>query len=406
MSGINFAAFDFGAESGRAVIGSFENEKLTLKEIHRFPNKQLNIDDHFHWDLPYLFNEIKTGLSKIVNAGIEIQGIGIDTWGVDFGLLDSHGNLIENPYAYRDSRTNGVMEKVFQKISKRDLYTRTGNQFLEFNSLFQLYSMDNNSSIKKADKLLFMPDLFNYMLCGEKFCEYTIASTSQMLDVKSRKWDSELLESLGLPSKILSTLVEPGVVIGSLTLEIQQDINISPIDVITVGAHDTASAVAAIPLRGQNCAYISSGTWSLLGIESSQPIISDQSFKYGFTNEGGVNKDYRFLKNTMGLWLLQRCRKKWSQQGNNFEYAELVQMADQAEPFYSVIDPDDASFLNPVDMPEAISKFCADTGQSIPKNPAQFTRIILESLAFKYRYVIDKINEMSENPINELHIVG
>jgi sugar (pentulose or hexulose) kinase len=227
-----------------------------------------------------------------------------------------------------------------------------------------------------------------------------------MLDVKSRKWDSELLESLGLPSKILSTLVEPGVVIGSLTPEIQQDINISPIDVITVGEHDTASAVAAIPLRGQNCAYISSGTWSLLGIESSQPIISDQSFKYGFTNEGGVNKDYRFLKNTMGLWLLQRCRKKWSQQGNNFEYAELVQMADQAEPFYSVIDPDDASFLNPVDMPEAISKFCADTGQSIPKNPAQFTRIILESLAFKYRYVIDKINEMSENPINELHIVG
>ena len=406
MLGLNFVAFDFGAESGRAIIGTVKNDKLSLKEIHCFPNKQLEIDGHIHWNLPYLFNEIKTGLSKIVKTGIVFNGIGIDTWGVDFGLLDEQGNLIENPFAYHDSRTNGMMEKVFQRLSRRNLYDRTGVQFLEFNSLYQLFSMLGSASLNKADKLLFIPDLFNYMLCGEKVSEYTIASTSQMLNAKNRKWDSGLLDILTLPSKIMPMIVEPGTIIGQLTPEIQQNAGMRAMDVIAVGAHDTASAVAAVPMSGKNRAYLSSGTWSLLGIESPKPIINDVSYQYSFTNEGGVNKDYRFLKNTMGLWLLQQCRKSWQQHGESYEYAELVQMSEKVEPFYVIIDPDDASFLNPSDMPNAISEFCSKTGQSIPKNPAQYTRIILESLSLKYRYIIGKINGMTKSPVEKLHIVG
>ena len=406
MSGLSFAAFDFGAESGRAIIGTVENDKLSLKEIHRFPNKQLTVDGHIHWDVPSLFNEIKTGLRKIAESGIIIQGIGVDTWGVDFGLLDAQGNLIENPFAYRDSRTNDMMAKVFQVMSQRNLYKRTGIQFMEFNSLYQLYSMLGSETLDKADKLLFMPDLFNYFLCGEKICEYTIASTSQMINAKHRKWDSGLFDILGLPEKIMPSLIEPGKVIGQLTPEVQQAAGMQAVDVIAIGAHDTASAVAAVPMAGKNCAYLSSGTWSLVGIESNVPIINDESYKFSFTNEGGVNSDYRFLKNTMGLWLLQQSRKNWQQQGNSYEYDELVQMAKEAKSFYAIINPDDEVFLNPSDMPQAIAEFCRKTNQNIPQDAGQFTRLILESLALKYRFIIEKINEMTGSPVEALHIVG
>lgn len=406
MSGINFAAFDLGAESGRAMVGTFKNDKLSLQELHRFPNKQINIDGHFHWDVPYLFNEIKTGLAKISKAGLGVLGIGIDTWGVDFGLLDAQDKLIENPFTYRDPRTNGVMEKVFQKISKRDLYERTGIQFSQINSIYQLYSMLGSNVLEKAHKLLFMPDLFNFMLTGEKFSEYTIASTSQMLNAKKRTWDMELLDILGLPKEIMATIIKPGEIIGELTYEVRQMIDMIYVDVIAVGAHDTASAVAAVPMHGDNTAYLSSGTWSLLGIESPEPLITDKSFEYSFTNEGGVNNDYRFLKNVTGLWLLQQARKQWSKQGTTYEYAELTQMAEKAEPFYAIINPDDLSFLNPPDMLKAIADFCSKTGQQIPQSPAQFTRIILESLALKYRFIVEKINEITGNQIEVLHIVG
>ena len=406
MSGKNYAAFDFGAESGRAIIGTVENDRLSLKEIHRFPNKQLTIDGHIHWDAQYQFNEIKTGLRKMAKSGMDIQSIAIDTWGVDFGLLDVQGNLIENPYAYRDSRTDGMMDKVFERIPRRDVYNRTGIQFMQLNSLYQLYSMLGSPALEEADRLLFMPDLFNYMLCGEKVCEYTIASTSQMLNANDRKWDGELFDILGLPLRIMPSVVEPATIIGKLSPDIQSAIGMTTTDVIAVGSHDTASAVAAVPMSGKNCAYLSSGTWSLLGIESAEPIISDESYRFNFTNEGGVNKNYRFLKNTMGLWLLQQSRKSWQRQGEYYDYADLVQMAERAEPFYAVVNPDDASFLNPADMPQAIAAFCKKTGQSVPQEPGQFSRIILESLALKYRYIIEKINGMIKQPIEALHIVG
>jgi rhamnulokinase len=406
MSGKNFIAIDLGAESGRAIVGTVKNKELSLHEIHRFPNKLITIDKHIHWDLPYLLNEIKLALTKTSQARIEVDGIGIDTWGVDFGLLDSQGELIQNPFAYRDSRTDGMMEKTFEIISRKTLYKRTGIQFMQFNSLYQLYSMLGSTALGVADKLLFMPDLLNYYLCGEKVSEYTVASTSQLLNAKHKKWDSGLFDTLGLPSHIMPPLVKPGTVIGSLTHDVQKATGMSEIDVIAVGAHDTASAVAAVPIEGDNCAYLSSGTWSLVGIESPIPIINEKSYKYSFTNEGGVNNDYRFLKNTMGLWLLQQSREAWQQQGLSYEYEELIRMAEQAEPFWAVINPDDVSFLNPPHMPKAIIAFCQKTNQNIPQNPAQITRVIMESLALKYRFIVEKMNEISQTPVEKMHIVG
>lgn len=409
MSISKFLAFDFGAESGRAIIGILENEKIRLEEIHRFPNKQIKILGHIHWDLLALFDEMKKSMAiAIQNGHTDIESIGIDTWGVDFGLIGKENNILGFPYCYRDSRTNGVMEKLFEIVPRQEVYSTTGIQFMQFNSLFQLFSYQKNESglLNIADRLLFMPDLFNFMLTGEKKSEYSIASTSQMLDAAKRNWDEKLLSKLGLPLNILPEIVRPGTVIGKLLPEIADEVGLGEIDVIAPACHDTGSAVAAVPAYDKNWAYLSSGTWSIVGIEAANPIITADSLKYNFTNEGGVENTIRFLSNVMGMWLLQQTRKSWQKKGEEYSYEALSKLALDAEPFKCLIDPDDNSFLNPPDMPAAIIDYCIKRNITPPSTKGEFIRCILESLALKYKILVDRINTMQKSKIEILHIVG
>jgi len=404
-----FIACDFGAESGRLILGTIEQNKISLEEIHRFPNRQVKVFGHIYWDLLYLFDELKKGLSQAVSRGHKrLSGIGVDTWGVDFGLIGRDKQILGNPYAYRDSRTDGMMEVAFQQMSKDEIYQVTGIQFMQLNTLYQLLSMVKNQHplFDIAQKLLFMPDLFNFLMTGEVVSEYTIASTSQMLDAVRRDWSDEIFEKLGLPRKIMANIIPPGTVIGKLLPEIVEDTGLEEVDIIAPAGHDTANAVAAVPGWGENWAYLSSGTWSLLGIEVDKPIITNDSLRNNFTNEGGVNNKIRFLRNNMGMWLLERCRFIWRKEGTELSYSELIDLAKDAAAFKCIIDPDDPSFLNPPNMLEAIANFCQRTGQSIPTSRGEFVRCILESLALKYRYIVDKINSMRQPPIQRLHIVG
>jgi rhamnulokinase len=404
-----FLAFDFGAESGRAVVGSIGNSRLDIEEIHRFPNRQINIAGHLHWDIQYLFEELKRGLSLAVERGHSgIESIGIDAWGVDFGFVGRTGKLIGLPFSYRDHRTDGVMEQVFKKITREEIYSLTAIQFLQINTLYQLYSTAETDPelISACDKLLFMPDLFAFLLTDEKFSEYTIASTSQMLDVRRKTWSETILSKLALPIHIMAPVVFPGTIIGNVRRDVLNEVGISrEISVVAVGCHDTASAVAAVPAAGTNWAYLSSGTWSLIGIESDCPIVAKETMG-DFTNEGGVAGTIRFLKNVAGMWLLQECRKVWRQTGIDYSYDRLAELALESRTFASEIDPDDPSFLNPSDMPDAIRKYCEKTGQCLPSNNGEIVRCIFRSLASKYRYVIGKIECVTGNKIDKLHIVG
>lgn len=409
MTKSKYLAFDLGAESGRAIICIFDGYKFRIEDIHRFPNRQTNILGHLHWDVLALFEEIKTGLKLAVQKGhADIQSIGIDTWGVDFGFVGNNNDLLGFPYCYRDSRTNGIPDKVFDKIPREELYGITGIQFMQFNSVFQLYSaaLSNEPALKCGGSLLFMPDLFNFLLTGVKKNEYTIASTSQLLNANTKSYDRKIFYSLGLPMHITVPIVMPGTVIGKLLPEICDETGLKDIDVVAVGCHDTASAIAAIPAKKNSWAYISSGTWSCLGIETQKPIITDESLINNFTNEGGVFGTIRFLKNVMGLWLLQQTRKSYQQQGNTYEYDELVRLALRSKEFLCIIDPDDISFLNPPDMLESIRAFCRKTGQKAPQTPGEFTRCILESLALKYRAVLENLCTVTGVSIELLHIVG
>jgi len=409
MSESNFIAADFGAGSGRVIIGTLLDDTLILKEVHRFDNKIIEENEHIYWDLEYLFSELLIGLAKVGESKIEnICGIGIDTWGVDYALYDNDEKLINNPIAYRDTRTNGLMEQVFEIYSKEKIYETTGIQFLQFNTLYQLFSevKELNSIIGEANFLLFIPDVFNFLLTGNKNSEYTIASTSQMLNASKKDWDEELFRKLNIPIKMLPKIIMPGNFVGKLLDDVITKTNLSDIDVIAVGAHDTASAIAAVPVQNKNWAYLSSGTWSLLGIEVSTPIINENSFEDSFTNEGGVEGTIRFLKNTMGLWILEQSIKNWELQGNKKSYDELFDLALIAKPFVSIIDPDDQSFLNPPNMIMAIENYCRKTQQKIPETQGQFIRCILESLALKYNYLLNKINNQIEEPIEILHIIG
>ncbi len=409
MRPAKFLAFDFGAESGRSILGILDGKKISLEEIHRFPNKQLHVSGHIHWDLSYLFDELKKGLKSAAQKGHgELLGLGVDTWGVDFGLIGKDDQVLENPYAYRDQRTEGMMDRAFQLIPRKEMYACTGIQFMPFNSVFQLLSVVESKSplLDKVQTLLFMPDLFNFFLTGQKLSEYTIASTSQLLNAQKRDWEPGMFEKLGLPVHIMAPIIQPGTSIGQLLPEISRETDISPMDVIAPACHDTASAVAAVPAQTANWAYLSSGTWSLLGVEVDEPIINEKSLKNNFTNEGGVDKKIRFLRNTMGLWLLQRCLKDWEKKGESCGYDELAGMALDSLDFRSIIDPDDQIFLNPADMPEAITEFCMKTQQPIPGNKGEFVRCIYESLALKYRFLIDRINAMCPQPVEVIHVVG
>ncbi|MBF0300699.1 MAG: rhamnulokinase [Oligoflexia bacterium] len=431
-----FLAFDFGAESARATVGIIDSDnikkkKLSLIEIYRFPNKQITIDGHIHWDIKYLFEELKKALALTVQKGHgDIKSIAVDTWGVDFALINSaNGELLFNtPFCYRDSRTNGVMEEVFNHcMSKEEIYNRTGIGLMQINSIYQLYATNTNkkSLIKKdatgtqETKLLFMPDLFNYLLTGKIFSEYTIASTSQLLNAHTKKWDEEIFKRLNLPIEIMPEIIEPKTKIGKLRLEIATEVGLANknVEVVAVASHDTASAVAAASGRTTSGrAYISSGTWSLLGIESCVPIINPDSLKNDFTNEGGIDGKIRFLKNMMGMWPLQRCKKEWQERFNYDEsYEKMMELAtsDVRANFKCIIDFDNQLFLNPPSMIDTIINFCKTNHQNhqnqmIPERKGEFVKCIIESLAYKYSEVIEKINSLTyENPkIQFINIVG
>jgi sugar (pentulose or hexulose) kinase len=404
-----YIAVDLGAESGRVMIGTVTDDKLVLEEIHRFGNGPIEENGSLKWDFNKLISEIKTGIGKAVKtAGSDIAGIGVDSWGVDFGLLDDTGRLIENPYHYRDSRTNGMMDKAFELLSKREIYENTGLQFMQLNSVYQLLAMRlaNSPALAKAENLVFMADLVSYYLCGEIFAEYSLASTSQFMDMKTGRWSKEVLDRLSLPVDILPKVVKPGTIAGRLTEEVQKELGCGPIPVIAIGSHDTASAVAGVPAGQGDWAYLSSGTWSLMGVEIPKAIVNDKTFEYEFTNEGGIEDTIRLLKNIMGLWLIQECRRQWQKEGTELSYDELTAMAEKAEPFAGFLNVDEGVFLAPGDMPKRINEYLAQTGQKTTQDKGQMNRIILESLAVKYRHVMEAIEDVTGNKIETLHIVG
>lgn len=404
----SFLALDLGASSGRAILGNLSGGKISLEEIHRFENKMVQIHDHHYWNIYSLYQEMITGLQKAGEAETVPESLGIDTWGVDFALFDRNGNLLSTPYAYRDQRNATAMEDVLKIVPKDKISELTGIAFWPFNSLYQLYAWrrDQPQVLDTADFLLFMPDIFNYFLTGIKNCDYTFASTSQILNPYTRQWEYSLCDKLNLPKNILPEISDPGKIIGKLSQEVVKMTRIKEMSVVGVGSHDTASAVVSVPAEGDEFAYISSGTWSLMGIESDQPVISDKTLAYNLTNEGGVGQKIRLLKNIMGLWLLQECKRIWAAAGNDYSFPELVKMAEAAKPFRTILEPDYMEFYNPPDMLLAIVDFCKRTSQPPPENTGQFVRAILEGLAFKYRMVLDQLREVSGKKLEKLHIIG
>lgn len=405
-----FLAFDFGAESGRALLGIIEDSKLRLEEIHRFPNGSVSTLGHIHWDVLRLFQDIKQGLRiALQQTSGELDGIGVDTWGVDFALVGEDGEILGNPFHYRDKRNDGMMEEVFKIVPRKEVFDKTGIQFMPFNTLFQLYSMvkSNSPALKSASKLLMMPDLFNYWLTGRMVGEFSNATTSQCYDPRKGSWATDLLEKLGIPTHILPEIIQPGTIIGPLAESLVQEFGMGRgIDVIAPATHDTGSAVASVPAEGDNYAYLSSGTWSLMGAELKSPVINDQVLAKGFTNEGGVSGTFRFLHNIMGLWIVQECRRTWLAAGEEISYADLTQMAAESEGFVSVINPNDNLFLAPGDMPQRIRQFCRDTNQPIPTTNGEVIRCALDSLALAYRETIENLDTLLGKRLETINIVG
>lgn len=401
-------AFDLGAESGRGLLGLFDGDKLKLEVVHRFPNGPVATLNTLHWDVLRLYGDMVLTLQKTAAEHGDIASLGVDTWGVDFALLGRDGSLLGNPRHYRDPHTEGVMEMAFAILPRLELYAQTGIQFMRFNTLFQLLALkrDRSPLLDLAETLLFMPDLFHYWFTGIKVNEYTDASTSQMLHPGTRTWARELTRGFGLPDKLLGTLVSPGTVLGPMRSTLASQTGLTPAPVIAPATHDTASAVAAVPARGDSWAYISSGTWSLMGAEVTEPSTGGKTLEYNFTNEGGVGGTIRLLKNIMGLWLVQECRRAWERAGARHSYDDLIRLADSAAPFVSIVEPDDESFLLPTSMPRAIADFCRRTGQPTPESPGAIIRCALESLALKYRWVLERLEELLGRRLDTIHIVG
>ena len=400
-------AFDFGASSGRAILGLFDGKMIRLKEIHRFSNDPVKVGNTFFWDVLRLFHEIKQGILKAKQHG-GFDSIGIDTWGVDFGLIDAKGYLLENPVHYRDERNAGMIEEAEKYISKDEMYDRTGIQFMDFNTVFQLLSLKKNRPelLERADKMLFMPDLLTYMLTGEKVSEYSIATTSQMVNIDSQTWDREMLKKLGLPENILCNIVPSGAKTGVLRAELCEELGIAPVPVISVCGHDTQSAITAIPSEKKDFAFISSGTWSLFGTELDAPVINEKAKKLNVTNEGGYGYTTAFLKNICGLWLIQESRRQWMREGKEYSYAELEKQALAAEPFKCFIDPDAPDFVAMGDMPSRVREFCRKTDQYVPETVGEVMRCIYESLAMKYKYVLAGIEDCTGKEYDRIHVAG
>ncbi len=404
-----FLALDLGAESGRAILGQFDGRRLNLLELHRFLNGPVRLPDGLHWDVLRLWSEIKTGLGLAVQEqGDGLVGVGLDTWGVDFALLDRDGVLIGNPYHYRDSRTDGMLEEAFRRVPREEIFAQTGIQFMQLNSLYQLLSMvvRRSPALEIAATFLTMPDLFNYWLSGRRVCEFSIATTTQCYNPRTGDWARPLLERLGIPSHIFPQIIPPATVLGELLPEVAEETGCGRLPVIAPACHDTGSAVAAVPAANEDFVYISSGTWSLMGAEVREPIINEQSLAFDLTNEGGVGGTFRFLKNIMGLWLVQECRRTWAREGEELSYDELTALAASAPPLRSFVDPDASVFLKPGDMPARIRDFCAQTGQPVPQSKGEIIRCALESLALKYRWVLERLEEIMGRRLEPIHIVG
>lgn len=400
-------AFDFGASSGRAMLGTFDGKEIKLEEIHRFSNDPVIVGGTMYWDVLRLFFEIKQSLIKAKAYG-KIDSIGIDTWGVDFALIDEHGQMLENPVHYRDGRTTGMIEKSFEKISKDEFYEITGNQFMEINTAFQLLSLKEKRShlLERADVMLLMPDFLNYMLTGIKVTESSIASTTQLYDAENRQWSDEVIEKLGLPRKLFTDIVPSGTIIGKISEDISEELKIDMCDVIAVAGHDTQCALVSVPTQEEDFVFLSCGTWSLLGTEISQPIINEKSSNYNITNEGAYGDKASFLKNIIGLWLVQESKRQWEREGKSYTFSELEVMAKEAEPFRSFIDPDDPIFVPAGNVPERIREYCRKTNQPEPRNEAEIIRCINESLALKYRYSLEEIEDCTEKIYSTIYMVG
>ena len=399
-----FAAVDLGATSGRVILATVGDGKISLEEILRFPDPIIEMQGHFYWDLPAIYKSVIDGLGAIAARGEKIESIGIDTWGVDFAMFGRDGAMLRLPYCYRDPHTEGAPEKFFERMPCRTLYEKTGIQIMNFNSVFQFDTLRRNgcSALEAADKILFIPDALAYLLTGNAVTEYTIASTAQMIDPRTKEWDADILGELGLAPEKFGRMVMPGDAIGTLTAEVQRLTGLGAVPVVAVASHDTGSAVAAVPAENDDFAYLSSGTWSLMGIESKEPIIDERSFAMNFTNEGGVEGTVRVLKNICGMWLLERCRAEWPET----DYSEITAEAERAEPFRSVINPDAQCFANPASMTEAIAEYCRRTGQPVPETVGQYARCIFESLALRYRQVTEMLKTLSQHPIERLYVIG
>jgi len=404
----HFLAFDLGAGSGRAVLGTLDGLRLSIHEVRRFTNEPLPLAGHIHWNVYALFDEMKAAMRDAAAAiGARPAAIGVDTWGVDFGLLARDGSLLGLPFCYRDGRNAGAMDDYLKLVPREALYEATGIQFMPFNTLFQIYAMvrDRSPLLDAAEDLLFMPDLFNFLLTGRKAAELTIASTSQCLDPRTKSWVPGLFQAMGFSRRILRDIVAPGTVLGPLAEDVAAATGFRQVPVVATASHDTAAAVAAVPAEGRNWAYVSSGTWSLVGVEETSPVISPASLAANFTNEGGVGGTIRFLKNVSGLWLVQGCRKAWSAEGP-VSFEELNRAAAEAAPFAVLVDSDDPLFLNPPDMPEAIAAYLRRTGQRPPETRGGLVRSLLESLALKYRQVIAELGRVLGRPVERIHVIG
>jgi len=400
-----YLAFDFGAESGRAVLAHLQAGILTTEEVHRFPNQPVEYGGSLHWDTPRLWLEIRKALGSVDQ--LQLSGIGVDTWGVDYALLGEQGELLQNPYHYRDRRTQNVMEEVFRKVPKEEIYNATGIQFMPINTLYQLFAAqrDTPGILATAKQFLTIPDLFHYWLTGNPVCEFTNATTTQLVDPKRRVWATDLMRRLGLRPDLPAPIVEPGTVVGSLLSSVAESSSLTGTPVIAPASHDTGSAVAAITAR-DGTAFLSSGTWSLIGTELDAPVITPETLKANFTNEGGVNGTTRLLKNVMGLWMLQGCRNSWHSRGQSADYRELVELASREPAFAHLVDPDDESFLRPADMPAAIDDFCRKTHQATPKSTGAYVRCVLESLALKYRLVLQNLERVCDQRIDQIRVIG
>ena len=404
-----YFAVDLGATSGRTILGTLADGKLEQEELTRFPNNLIETGGHFYWDIYALYLEMIKGLQIVGKRGIALSSIGIDTWGVDFVFIGDDDAILRNPMAYRDPHTFGAMEEYLSHVvPQREVYDITGIQFMNFNSLFQLYAMGkaNNSAMQHCKKVLYMPDALSWMLTGEAVCEYTIASTSQMLDPRTGDLSEKLIESVGMKRSQFGRMVQPGTQIGVLTEEVQKMTGLGAVPVIAVAGHDTGSAVAAVPAKDKHFAYLSSGTWSLMGIETQDAIISDRSYELNFTNEGGIEGTTRFLKNICGMWLYERCRKEWPEEVRQLSHPELQGSAMQVEAFRSIINPDDKAFANPPSMIEAIQQYCRETKQAVPETPAEICRCIFDSLALRYRQVFGWLKEFADFNLTVLHVIG